>query len=240
MKHKHSWCSHPPEGQLRWGKSWEENEWDEEAMSENKVINSEEYQLDLLLSLEDDPTAREDELWPELNEWCSYCKKTRKVKLDLKVSGQKELKVGDLVEEVMNPKQIDEGVAIIGDDSACSKPFKMQLEIAEPLEQEMKEEMVEVEMTTTFWRPWEFSCEATAEEELSCDATSLLSHQPVTPPLLVTPPCRRNEEFTSGKKLGRTMKRLLDFQATLEKERGLPQSQWLASLGRGPGPPLLL
>ena len=61
MKHKHSWRCHPPEGQLRWGKSWEENEWDEEAMSENKVINSEEYQLGLLLSLEDDPSAREDE-----------------------------------------------------------------------------------------------------------------------------------------------------------------------------------
>ena len=33
------------------------------------------------------------------------------------------------------------------------------------------------------------------------------------------------------------MKRLLDFQATLEKERGLPQSQWLASLERGEATP---
>ena len=244
MKQKHSWCSHPPEGQLRWGKSWEENEWDEEAMSENRVINSEEYQLDLLLSLEDDPAAREDDFWPELNEWCSSCKKTRKVKFDLKVSGEKELEVKDLVEVVMNPEQIDEGVAIVGNHSACSKPSKMQLEIAEPLEQEKKEEMVDVEKTTTYWRPWEFSCEATAEdsceatavEELS-EATSLLSHQPVTPPLMVTPPCRRNEEFTTGRRLGRNMKRLLDFQATLEKERGLPQSQWLASLERGEATP---
>ena len=171
MKHKHSWCSHPPEGQLRWGKSWEENEWDEEAMSENRVINSEEYQLDLLLSLEDDPAAREDEFWPELNEWCSSCKKTRKVKFDLKVSGEKELEVKDLVEVVMNPEQIDEGVAIVGNHSACSKPSKMQLEIAEPLEQEKKEEMVDVEKTTTYWRPWEFSCEATAED--SCEATAV-------------------------------------------------------------------
>ena len=236
MKHKHSWCCHPPEGQLRWGKSWEENEWDEEAMSENNVINSEEYQMDLLLSLEDDPSAREDEFWPELTEWCSLCKKTRKVKFDWKVGGEKEVRMKDSVEEVMIPEQIDE-VAIIG-DSACSKYFKMQLEIAEPLEEEKKKEvLVDVERTTTFWRPWEFRCEATAEDELSCEATSLLSHQPVTPPLLVTPPCRRTEEFTPGRRMGRNMKRLLDFQATLEKERGLPQSQWLASIERGEATP---
>ena len=29
------------------------------------------------------------------------------------------------------------------------------------------------------------------------------------------------------------MKRLVDFQATLEEERGLPQTRWLASLERG-------
>ena len=118
MKHKHSWCSHPPEGQLRWGKSWEENEWDEEAMSENKVINSEEYQLDLLLSLEDDPTAREDELWPELNEWCSFCKKTRKVKFDLKVSGKKELKMEDLVEETTSQ---EEGIEETGEEEEVTR-----------------------------------------------------------------------------------------------------------------------
>ena len=33
------------------------------------------------------------------------------------------------------------------------------------------------------------------------------------------------------------MKRLLDFQSTLEKERGLPQSQWLACLEGGEATP---
>ena len=54
---------------------------------------------------------------------------------------------------------------------------------------------------------------------------------------MVTPPCRRNTEFISGRRLGRNMKRLLDFQSTLEKERGLPQSQWLACVEGGEATP---
>ena len=91
-----------------------------------------------------------------------------------------------------------------------------------------------------FWRPWEevSCCEAT-----TIHATSLLSSKPVTPPLLVTPPIRSQVEATPKRKMTRNMQRLLDFQVTLEKEKGLPPSRWLTRLGenlaRGDATPIL-
>ena len=76
-------------------------------MSENRNINSEDYQMDLLLTLEDDPMAKDDEFWPELNEWCSSCKSTRKVKFVLEVRDEKEL--ANPEEKVTNLEQIEEG-----------------------------------------------------------------------------------------------------------------------------------
>ena len=93
-------------------------------------------------------------------------------------------------------------------------------------------------MTSIFWRPWEISCEATAELDLSCDATTHLSSKPLTPPLLVTPSSGRKEEEIMGRGLGRNMRRLLEFQSTLERERGLPPSQWLARLKGGEATPV--
>ena len=121
---------------------------------------------------------------------------------------------------------------------------KKVLSVEEVLVQEVLVEKVQVEETqviarskhlslrqsytslpsTTFFRPWEASCEATAAREWSGDATILLSNQVVTPPPLVTPP--RKEERTMGRKVGRRLQRLLTFQATLEKKKGMPPSRW--------------
>ena len=96
-----------------------------------------------------------------------------------------------------------------------------------------------------FWRPWEevICCEAATIHEHNCEATSLLSIKPVTPPLLVTPPIRSQVEATPKRKMTRNMQRLLDFQVTLEKEKGLPPSRWLTRLGenlaRGDATPIL-
>ena len=135
--------------------------------------------------------------------------------------------VGRKMEEMA--KEEKERVAII--DSACSKPFEMQLDVSKP----SKEEKVK---TTIFWRPWEISCEATADLDLSCDATTLLSSKPLTPPLLVTPSCGSKEEKIMDRRLGRNMRRLLDFQSTLERERGLPPSKWLTRLEGGEATPV--
>ena len=78
-----------------------------------------------------------------------------------------------------------------------------------------------------FWRPWEASCEPTARRKCSDEAittTTLLSSVGVKPPALVTPP--REEVKRTGRKVGRRFRRLLSFQATLEKENGLPPSRW--------------
>ena len=212
-------------------------------MSENRNINSEEYQTDLLLTFKDDPMAKDDEFWPELNEWCSSCKSTRKVKFVLegrektgmanpeeKVTSLEQIEEGEVEEEV---KEERERVASSSNDSACSKLFEMQLDISKQL---LKEE--EEVKTTIFWRPWENSCEATADLNLSCDATTLLSSEPITPPLLVTPSCRSRELEIGEIRLSRNMKRLLDFQSTLEREKGLPPSQWLRRLERGEATPV--
>ena len=68
-------------------------------------------------------------------------------------------------------------------------------------------------------------------EKQSCEATTLLSHEGVNPPALVTPP--REEVKSTGKKVGRRLRRLLTFQATLEKEKGLPPSRWQRRLQFG-------
>ena len=107
----------------------------------------------------------------------------------------------------------------------------MQLDVSKP----SKEEKV---MTSIFWRPWEISCEATAELDLSCDATTHLSSKPLTPPLLVTPSSGSKEEEIMGRGLGRNMRRLLEFQSTLEREKGLPPSQWVARLEGGEATPV--
>ena len=254
MKHKHNWCCHPPEGQLKWGKSWEENEWDEEAMSENRVINSEEYQIDLRLSLEDDPMAKDDEFWPQLTEWCSSCKSTRKVKFVLDENDKKDLKMENVAEKKLSlegPEETEkvvmetlsaggesESTIDIDNVSACSQPFQMQLETFNTLTKDEQKIIL-------FWRPWEevSCCEATTIHEHNCEATSLLSSKPVTPPLLVTPPNRSQVKATTKRNMTRNMRRLLDFQVTLENEKGLPPSRWVTrldeNLERGDATPIL-
>ena len=85
--------------------------------------------------------------------------------------------------------------------------------------------------STSFWRPWEGSCEATAASEWSGEATTHLSSVGVTPPALVTP--SREEVRSTGRRVGRRLRRLLTFQATLEKEKGLPPSRWQRRLEFG-------
>ena len=51
------------------------------------------------------------------------------------------------------------------------------------------------------------------------------------PPALVMPP--REEVKSTGRKVGRRLRRLLTFQATLEKEKGLPPSRWQRRLEFG-------
>ena len=93
--------------------------------------------------------------------------------------------------------------------------------------------------SNNFWRPWEASCEATAVRKWSGEATTLFPHNPaptllrsvVTPPALVTP--QREEVWDTGRKVGRRLRRLLTFQATLEKEWGLPPSRWQQKLEFG-------
>ena len=51
-------------------------------------------------------------------------------------------------------------------------------------------------------------------------------------PALVTPP-REEEVRCTGRKVGRRLRRLLTFQATLEKEKGLPPSRWQKTLEFG-------
>ena len=82
----------------------------------------------------------------------------------------------------------------------------------------------------SFWRPWEASCEATGREG-SGEATARLSSEGMTPPALVMPP--RNEVRSTVRKVGRRLQRLLNFQATLEKEKGLPLSRWQRRLEFG-------
>ena len=135
--------------------------------------------------------------------------------------------VGGKVEEMAEEEKVR--VTII--DPACSKPLTMQLDVSKP----SKEEKV---MPSIFWRPWEVSCEATAELDLSCDATTHLSSKPLTPPLLVTPSSGSKEEEIMGRGLGRNMRRLLEFQSTLEREKGLPPSQWVARLEGGEATPV--
>ena len=40
MGHKHQWCSYPPEGEVRRGKTWDELEGDEEEMVTNFASRS--------------------------------------------------------------------------------------------------------------------------------------------------------------------------------------------------------
>ena len=85
--------------------------------------------------------------------------------------------------------------------------------------------------STSFWRPWEDSCEATAVKKPSGEATTQLSSEGVTPPSLVTPP--REKVYGTGRKLERRLQRLLTFQSSLTKEKGLPPSWWQKRLEFG-------
>ena len=62
-----------------------------------------------------------------------------------------------------------------------------------------------ISTSSTFWRPWEASCEATAGRERSDDAITLLGCEGMTPPVLVTPP--REEVRSTGRKVGRKVGR---------------------------------
>ena len=81
MVHNHTWCDHPIEGPLSWGKTWDEKYFDTEALAENSEVKSKDYILDTLYTLELDPKFRSSEdLWPEVVEWCSSCKENRRTK----------------------------------------------------------------------------------------------------------------------------------------------------------------
>ena len=61
--------------------------------------------------------------------------------------------------------------------------------------------------------------------------TRVPSSEGVTPPALVPTP--REDGRNTGGKVGRRLRRLLRFQATLEKEKGLPPSRWQRRLEFG-------
>ena len=287
MVHNHTWCDHPPEGPLSWGKSWDEKYFDTEALSENSEVKSEDYILDTLYTLELDPKFRfSEDLWPEVVEWCSSCKENRRVRFVSKEVFDKvqalDGKEDNVLRKVTLEEEIDSAVREQEEKAVTEVEFqvvigvkekmgfegekKMGFEVEELVEQEeLAKELLEGEVlveetlvveeiarsnncplrqastpkpplpsishSTTFWRPWETSCEATAVMKQSRDATTLLSSEGVTPPALVTPP--RKEVRSSGRKVGRKLQRLLTFQATLEKEKGLPPSRWQRKLEFG-------
>ena len=303
MGDTHTWCDHPPEGPLSWGKSWDERYFDSEALSENKVAKSEDYMLDTLYTLEVDPKFRFSEvLWPEVVEWCSGCKEHRTVlykckdvlakvqalnamdvkevlnetvdtevdeefmdcesgsELEEEVQVAKEIKIELVEEENMLVELVDKEEEMV-EEVETKEVLVEEVVVKEVVVEEVLVEEVVVEKTiarsnnphlrqsslpplpvpslspstnsssTNFWRPWERSCEATAGKEWSGEATTLLSVG-VTPPALVTPP-RVEEVRSSERKVGRRHQRLLTFQATLEKEKGLPPSRWQRRLEFG-------
>ena len=168
----------------------------------------------------------------------------------LKVALEEEID-SEVKEHLLKTEEYDEVIEVEELVQPEEVLVKKVLLVEEVLVQEVPVEKVQVEETqviarskhlslrqsstslssTTFWRPWEASCEATAVREWSGDANTLLSNQVVTPPPLVTPP--REEQRTMGSKVGRRLKRLLTFQATLEKEKGLPPSRWQKRLELG-------
>ena len=87
------------------------------------------------------------------------------------------------LEKVVKEKlfaRVESGSSIdIGNVSASSQPFQMQLETSNTLYEEKEHRFL-------FWEEVGCCCEATTIHEY-CEAKSLLSSKPVTPPLLVTP-----------------------------------------------------
>ena len=210
MKHTHNWCDHPPEGQLSYDKTWEERYCDTEAMAENKEAWSSEYREDLLYTLEVDPHMKDNpEFWPEVTEWCSECKKTRRVKLLIDETLMKQVKTGKDIEEMVG---VTEKIEVVSDET--EKETKAL--------QEVKVQVNSEKVTARFWRPWEDRSDVS---EWSSEATTLLGDRPVTPPQLVTPPLR------SPRAQAKNVARLLSFQQKCE-ERGLPPSRLQEDVGR--------
>ena len=103
--HQHQWCSHPPEGEVRKSKTWDEQEWDEEEMVTNaRVLEDIE---DLRLKIQKDPGFRESSSWPTLTEWCSMCLEMRFVKFVLP-DDQEDNIVKDLEEIVVMENENEE------------------------------------------------------------------------------------------------------------------------------------
>ena len=266
--HTHTWGDHPPEGPLSWDKTWDEQYFDTEALSENTEVKSEDYTLDILYTLELDPNSRFDEqFWPEVVEWCSGCKEhrmvsfvNRKVLEKVQALEGKEDEVlckvalGDEIDSDLH----DQVVKKVKKDVVKEKKVVAEVKVEGQMGNEVlveetlgekamarsnlylrpastpKVPLPPISTTPIFWRPWEASCEPTARRKWSGEATTtttLLSSVGVTPPALVTPP--REEVKSTGRKVGRRLRRLLTFQATLEKEKGLPPSRWQRRLHFG-------
>ena len=62
------------------GKTWEEQYFDTEPLSENSEVKSKDYMLDVLYTLELNRNSRfDEEFWPEVGEWCTDCTEHRRV-----------------------------------------------------------------------------------------------------------------------------------------------------------------
>ena len=282
MVHTHNWGDHPPDGPLSWEKTWDEKYFDTEALSENSEVKSEDFMLDTLYTLELDPNFRfNEELWPEVVEWCSSCREHRRVKFVNKKVLAKVQALDGVEDEVLSRATLEEDIEsevkkemdthvreelvtkIITTEENVKEATKVVVNkvleedptVELMVEKVLVEETSEVEViarstnfslrqastptmplsaispSTSFWRPWEDSCEATAVKKPSGEATTQLSSEGVTPPSLVTPP--RERVYGTGRKVGRRLQRLLTFQSTLTKEKGLPPSRWQRRLEFG-------
>ena len=239
MVHTHNWGDHPPDGPLSWEKTWDEKYFDTEALSENSEVKSEDFMLDTLYTLELDPNFRfNEELWPEVVEWCSSCREHRRVKFVNKKVLAKVQALDGVEDEVLSRATLEEDIEsevkkemdthvreelvtkIITTEENVKEATKVVVNkvleedptVELMVEKVLVEETSEVEViarstnfslrqastptmplsaispSTSFWRPWEDSCEATAVKKPSGEATTQLSSEGVTPPSLVTPP----------------------------------------------------
>ena len=266
MGHTHTWCDFPPEGSVSLGKTWDEQYFDTEALSENSEVKSEDYMLDVLYTLELNPNSRfDEEFWPEVVEWCTGCTEHRRVQfvigkvlekvkaldgleddvlckvaleeeIDSAVNEQEANKVGGttveekFVTEELAGKEMD----VLGEEVMVGESLGVKVVArSNSILRQSSSPIVPLPSTTpsTFWRPWEASCEAKAMGERRGEATTLLSSEGVTPPALMTPPME--EMRSTRRKVGSRFQRLLDFQATLEKEKGMPPSRWQRRLEFG-------
>ena len=251
-RHKHTWCPHPPGG--RWRQSWDEVEWDEDAMATNINTNSQDTIEDLKFFLNRDKDYRNSEGWPELVEWCNSCPEVRKVKFVFEEKmEEKEEEVSEIEKVQVNKEDISEQIMVI-DEKKHTEKEEHYKEKGERNEKEcvVVEELVVMVGETTgeltvecsreactiptlaasaystqlvFWRPWEDNSSTTTVGGVE-GVEVCSSEATALSSLPVTPPVLVTPQ-RGGRRRGevRSEQRLLAFQFKLQEERGLPPSR---------------